>query len=105
MPDPAGMYVDARERLLTAQRHREPDRGPLDPGSMRFTGIHAVAYGRWQRALGLPPAGVLLCDSIQRLAVPGSGFASGPVHIVPSKRPLENLLAPRAARYDFGVYS
>ena len=33
-----------RERLITALKHEEPDRIPIDLGSMRSTGITALAY-------------------------------------------------------------
>jgi len=69
--------VRRRERLLTALRHREPDRIPFDLGSTQVTGIHVVAYRRLRPALGLPstPAGAdspapRLCDYIQQLALP-----------------------------------
>jgi uroporphyrinogen decarboxylase len=62
--------MNSRERLLTALDHREPDRVPFDLGSTQVTGIHRVAYHSLRRALGLPPVGAWLCDSIQGLALP-----------------------------------
>jgi uroporphyrinogen decarboxylase len=62
--------MNSRERLLTTLDHQEPECVPLDLGSTQVTGIHAVAYGRLRRALGLPPDRAVLCDSIQQLALP-----------------------------------
>lgn len=60
-----------RHRLLAALDRRGPDRVPLDLAATQVTGIHAVAYRQLRQALGLPPNGVHLCDSIQQLALPG----------------------------------
>jgi len=45
--------MNSRERVLAALRHEEPDRVPIDLGGMASTGIHAVAYNRLKRHLGL----------------------------------------------------
>lgn len=60
--------MNGRERALTALAHREADRVPFDLGSVQVTGIHETAYRSLRRALGLPAAGVELCDTIQQLA-------------------------------------
>ena len=60
-----------RNRLLTALDHREPDRVPLDLAATQVTGIHTIAHRGLRQALGLPPNGAHLCDSIQQLALPG----------------------------------
>jgi uroporphyrinogen decarboxylase len=62
--------MNARERLLTALNHQEPDRVPLDLGSTQVTGIHAAAYSDLRAALGLPAIDLQMCDFIQRLALP-----------------------------------
>ncbi len=62
--------MNSRERLLTTLEHREPDRVPFDLGSTQVTGIHAVAYRRLRRFLGLPPVEPAICDAIQGLALP-----------------------------------
>ena len=62
--------MNSRERVLAALDHREPDRIPLDLGSVQVTGIHVVAYRALRDALGLPPEAPDLCDSIQGLAAP-----------------------------------
>ena len=66
--DPIAM--SARERLLTALDHQEPDRVPFDLGSTQVTGIHEIAYRNFRQALGLPPVQVQLSDAVQRLALP-----------------------------------
>ena len=60
--------MNARERVLTAFDHREPDRVPFDMGSVQVTGIQRVAYDGLRQALGLPQTEVELCDTIQQLA-------------------------------------
>jgi uroporphyrinogen decarboxylase len=60
----------SRQRLLTALNHQEPDRVPLDLGSVQVTGIHVTAYHSLRAALGLPPVKACLCDVIQQLALP-----------------------------------
>jgi len=66
MPEP----LSARQRLLTALAHREPDRVPLDLGSTQVTGIAAGAYQRLRRYLGLPDEPTRWADVIQQLALP-----------------------------------
>lgn len=61
----------ARERLLMALDHREPDRVPLDLGSTQVTGIAAGAYQNLRRYMGLPDAPTVWSDVIQQLALPG----------------------------------
>ncbi|WP_238625804.1 uroporphyrinogen decarboxylase family protein [Aggregatilinea lenta] len=62
--------MNSRERVLTTLTHQEPDRVPLDLGSVQVTGIHAVAYRALREALGLPAEEIALCDTIQQLATP-----------------------------------
>ena len=62
--------MNARERLLIALDHQEPDHVPLDLGSTQVTGIHAAAYRNLRCALGLPPVEVQLCDVVQQVALP-----------------------------------
>jgi len=61
----------ARDRLLTALQHREPDHVPFDLGSNQVTGISVVAYRNLRAHLGLRPVEPALCDAIQQLALPG----------------------------------
>ncbi|MEW6231885.1 MAG: uroporphyrinogen decarboxylase family protein [Chloroflexota bacterium] len=60
----------ARDRLLTALQHREPDHVPFDLGSNQVTGISVVAYRNLRAHLGLRPVEPALCDAIQQLALP-----------------------------------
>ncbi|MCS7105277.1 MAG: uroporphyrinogen decarboxylase family protein [Thermofilaceae archaeon] len=61
--------MDPRERLLTALKHEEPDRVPIDLGAMASTGIHAIAYAELKKHLGL--GGLLrVYDTGQMLAEP-----------------------------------
>lgn len=62
--------MTSRERVLAALAHKEPDRVPIDQGSMRSTGIMAIAYNRLKRHLGISHGQTLLYDVIQQLAEP-----------------------------------
>ena len=61
--------MNARQRVLTALEHREPDRVPIDFGGHRSSGIAAIAYRRLRQAMGLPERPVRVYDPIQQLAV------------------------------------
>ena len=58
-----------RERVLTALRHQEPDRVPIDFGGSAETTILAVAYRRLREYLGLPVNIVRVDDPCQHTAV------------------------------------
>jgi len=62
--------MTSRERVLTAIRHQEPDRVPIDCGAMRSTGIQAVAYNRLKRYLDVTGGHTRVFDMIQQLAEP-----------------------------------
>jgi uroporphyrinogen decarboxylase len=63
--------LTSRERILTALRHEEPDRVPIDLGAMRSSGIHAIAYNRLKAHLGNVGDGpAMLYDIMQQLAQP-----------------------------------
>lgn len=62
--------MTSRERVLAALNHQEPDRIPIDLGSTQVTGIHVIAARGLREALGLPPVELVLCDTIQQLALP-----------------------------------
>ena len=57
------MPMTSRERVLAAVAHKEPDRVPLDHGSMRSTGIMAIAYNRLKAHLGAKRASHLAVRS------------------------------------------
>lgn len=42
--------------VAAALAHREPERIPLDVGGTRVSGIHAKAYQKYRREMGLPPS-------------------------------------------------
>ncbi|MEM2929692.1 MAG: uroporphyrinogen decarboxylase family protein [Thermoproteota archaeon] len=62
--------MDSRNRVLTALRHEEPDRVPIDLGSMPSTGIMAIAYVKLKKYLGLEKGVVRVYDVGQQLAEP-----------------------------------
>ncbi len=59
-----------RERVLTAIRHKEPDKVPVDCGAMRSTGIMGVAYNRLKRYLNINKGETKIYDMVQQLAIP-----------------------------------
>jgi uroporphyrinogen decarboxylase len=61
--------MTARERVLAALNHREPDRIPIDLSGHRSSGIAAMAYGRLREFLGLPKRPIRVYDPIQQLAI------------------------------------
>ena len=58
-----------RERIMTACRHRSPDRVPVDFSGHRSSGISALLYPKLRNALGLPPVDVRIYDPVQQLAI------------------------------------
>jgi uroporphyrinogen decarboxylase len=61
--------MNARERVLRAINHQEPDRVPIDLGSVESTGIAAMAYHALTEYLGLDGGGrVRVSDVFQMLA-------------------------------------
>ncbi|RLI23641.1 methyltransferase [Candidatus Bathyarchaeota archaeon] len=63
-------YVNSRDRVTITLKHEEPDRIPIDLGSMPSTGITALAYVRLKRYLGLKGGKVRVYDVGQQLAEP-----------------------------------
>jgi len=63
-----------RERVLAAVNHKEPDRVPIDQGSMRSSGIMAIAYNRVKKHLGITGGETYMYDLVQQLAQPEQWF-------------------------------
>ncbi len=57
-----------RERVLTTIQQQEPDKMPIDCGSMRSTGIMAMAYADLKRELGIEQGRIRVYDFFQQLA-------------------------------------
>lgn len=66
--------MTSRERVLAAVNHKEPDRVPIDHGSMRSSGIMAIAYNRLKRHLGVKAGPTKVYDMIQQLAQPDQWY-------------------------------
>src|SRR5574340_955843 len=66
--------MTSRERVLAAIAHKEPDRVPMDQGSMRSTGIMAIAYNRLKSHLGVADPPTFMYDLVQQLAQPDEWF-------------------------------
>ena len=62
--------MTSRERVITALRHEEPDKVPIDFGGMRSTGIMAIAYNRLKDYLRIEGGETLVYDVVQQLAQP-----------------------------------
>ncbi|MEM2940572.1 MAG: uroporphyrinogen decarboxylase family protein [Thermoproteota archaeon] len=62
--------MNSRTRVLTTLRHEEPDRVPIDLGSMPSTGIMAIAYAKLKKHLGLKQGILRVYDVGQQLAEP-----------------------------------
>jgi uroporphyrinogen decarboxylase len=62
--------MDSRQRVLTALKHQEADRVPVDLNGMRSTGIMAIAYNRLKAYLGLEEGATRVYDITQQLAEP-----------------------------------
>ena len=62
--------MTARERILAAIQHREPDRAPVDLGSTPSSGISVIAYNNLKKYLGLTTGATRIYDVVQQLAQP-----------------------------------
>jgi uroporphyrinogen decarboxylase len=61
--------MTSRERVLTACKHREPDRVAIDFSGYPSSGIAAIAYAKLRDYLGLPKRTIRVYDPIQQLAI------------------------------------
>ncbi len=68
----AAATMTPRERLLTALRHEQPDRVPIDLGGNQ-TGIHKFAYQGLLDHLGLSEE-IVIMDAVQQLARPSEAI-------------------------------
>ncbi|MDD5658926.1 MAG: uroporphyrinogen decarboxylase family protein [Actinomycetota bacterium] len=60
----------SRDRIMMSISHREPDRVPIDFGSMRSTGIATIAYNKLRRKLKIDDGLSRMYDFQQQLAYP-----------------------------------
>ena len=60
--------MTSRERVLKTLNHEEPDKVPIDLGSMRSTGIMAIAYNRLKKYLNIEGGYTRVFDIGQQLA-------------------------------------
>ena len=61
--------MNHRQRVLSALRHTEPDRLPIDLGGTQVSGIMAVTYQELRKYYGLPPGRTRVLDVYQMTAV------------------------------------
>ncbi len=62
--------MNARERVLSAIKHVEPDKVPVDLGSNPSSGISAIAYSNLLKHLDMEQLPVQIYDVVQQLAQP-----------------------------------
>lgn len=62
--------VTSRQRVLCSLGHEEPDMMPIDFGSMRSTGINAIAFNELKKHLGFSDVRTKVYDVKQLLAEP-----------------------------------
>ena len=61
--------MTSRERVITAHKHQQPDKVPLDFGGHRSSGIMGIAYAKLKKALGITTGDICIYDVIQQLAI------------------------------------
>src|SRR5574341_650643 len=66
--------MTSRQRVLAAIAHKEPDRVPIDQGSMRSSGVMAIAYNRLRAHLGILGGPTFMYDLVQQLAQPDQWY-------------------------------
>ena len=59
--------MNPRERVLTALKHKEPDRIPIDLGGMDSTGITGIAYNKLKACLGIKGGKTQIFDPYQQV--------------------------------------
>jgi len=62
--------VTARDRIIAALKHKEPDKVPVDCAAMRSSGITGIAYNNLKKFLRIKHGETKIYDAIQQLAVP-----------------------------------
>jgi len=62
--------MTSRERILSAIKHRQPDRIPIDLSATPSSGISAIAYSNLVNHIGRPDLPVQIYDVVQQLAQP-----------------------------------
>jgi uroporphyrinogen decarboxylase len=59
--------MNARERVMLALNHKEPDRIPIDLGGSICSSIHRDAYIELKKHLGMDLEEIQMVDYIQQL--------------------------------------
>ena len=59
--------MTSRERIITALKHREPDKIPFDLGGTESSGITGIAYNRLRKHLGLSRGKTQIFDVYQQI--------------------------------------
>lgn len=61
--------MNSRERVITALRHEEPDRVPIDLGGTAVSSIAISTYAALRDRLGLPRRDIRVLETVQQIAV------------------------------------
>ena len=61
--------MTSRERIVSALKHMESDRVPVDLGAMDSTGITAIAYNRLKSYLGIRGGTTRIFDPYQQVVL------------------------------------
>ncbi len=62
--------MTGRERILAAINHKEPDKIPVDCGSMRSSGISGMSYNKLKEYLNIKDGNTKIYDVMQQLSIP-----------------------------------
>ena len=62
--------MNARERVLAAINHQQPDHVPLDLGATPSSGISAIAYNNLKKHLNLTTGHTRIYDVVQQVVQP-----------------------------------
>lgn len=65
----ASEKMSSRERVLSAVKHQEADKIPIDFGSHHSSGIMAIAYSKLKKYLGIDTGDIHVYDIPQQLAI------------------------------------
>jgi len=95
--------MDSRTRLLIALKHEEPDRIPIDFGSIPQTSANALVYWELRKLLGLSEKPVRICDPSMRVEVDKEVLEALHVDVIDVDRTLEPTI-PLSKGWKVWVY-
>ena len=103
--------MKARERILTALNHQEPDCVPIDVGGLDVDTLMAGPYRRLCEYLEIDPHPIgtpaEVADEVKRnidILAPGGGFIFASVHNITEGVPTENIISAYQTAVEYGKY-